>query len=181
VKHIKPVLLILPLLFLFSCSKDIPEEDVFENPLDEEEVTYETPALTFYPLDISISLGSSQSVDVFVLGVENLAGSYVKLSYDKSKLSVLSFSVGDFFTDAVQAPVFIAENDAENGIVEINTSFLGSDSVSVSGTGSLASIVFQSMAGGESSLNFDTACEFVDPDDNVIEIKGFGVGVVNAP
>ena len=172
--------LILSLLLLFSCGKEIPEEDVFENPLDEEEMTYETPALTFYPLDISISLGSSQSVDVFVLGVENLAGSYVKLSYDKSKLSVLSFSVGDFFADAAQAPVFIAENDAENGIVEINTSFLGSDSVSVSGTGSLASIVFQLTTDGQSSLTFDMSCEFVDPDDNAIEIKGFGVGVVNA-
>jgi hypothetical protein len=172
--------LILSLLLLFSCGKEIPEEDVFENPLDEEEMTYETPALTFYPLDISISLGSSQSVDVFVLGVENLAGSYVKLSYDKSKLSVLSFSVGDFFIDAAQAPVFIAENDAENGIVEINTSFLGSESVSVSGTGSLASIVFQLTTDGQSSLTFDTSCEFVDPDDNAIEIKGFGEGVVNA-
>ena len=173
--------LILSLLLLFSCGKEIPEEEgVFENPLDEEEVTYETPALTFYPLDITIDLGSSQSVDVFVLGVENLAGSYVRISYDKLKLSVLSIIVGEFFTDASQAPVFIAENDADNGIVEINTSFLGSDSVSVSGTGSLASIVFQSMAGGESSLVFDAACEFVDPDDNTIEIKGFGVGVVNA-
>ena len=179
-KHLR-LFLILSLLLLFSCGKEIPEEDVFENPLDEDEVTYETPALTFYPLDISISLGSSQSVDVFVLGVENLAGSYVKLSYDKSKLSVLSFSVGDFFADAAQAPVFIAENDAENGIVEINTSFLGSDSVSVSGTGSLASIVFQLTTDGQSSLTFDTSCEFVDPDDNAIEIKGFGEGVVNAP
>jgi hypothetical protein len=174
------VFLILSLLLLFSCGKEIPEEDVFENPLDEEEMTYETPALTFYPLDISISLGSSQSVDVFVLGVENLAGSYVKLSYDKLKLQVLSMAVGEFFTDVSQAPVFIAENDAENGIVEINTSFLGSDSVSVSGTGSLASIVFQSTTDGESSLLFDPNCEFVDPNDNAIEIKGFGVGVVNA-
>ena len=179
-KHIKLIPLILPLLFLFSCSKDIPEEDVFDNPLDEDEVTYDTPALTFYPLDISIDLGSSSTVNVFVLGVENLAGSYVRINYDKLKLSVLSVIVGEFFTDAVQAPVFIAENDADNGIIEINTSFLGSDSVSVSGMGSLASIVFQSMADGESSLVFDAACEFVDPDDSVIEIKGFGVGVVNA-
>ena len=180
VRQLKPVLLILPLLFLFSCAKDIPEEDVFENPLDEDEVTYDTPALTFYPLDISIDLGSSSTVDVFVLGVENLAGSYVRISYDKLKLSVLSMTEGEFFTDAVQTPVFIAEDDADNGFIEINTSFLGSDSVSVSGTGSLASIVFQSMADGESSLVFDAACEFVDPDDSVIEIKGFGVGVVNA-
>ncbi|SVC74397.1 uncharacterized protein METZ01_LOCUS327251 [marine metagenome] len=173
-------MLILPLLFLFSCSKDIPEEDVFDNPLDEDEVTYDTPALTFYPVDISIDLGSSSTVDVFVLGVENLAGSYVRINYDKLKLSVLSIIVGEFFTDAVQAPVFIAEDDAENGIIEINTSFLGSDSVSVSGTGSLASIVFQSMADGESNLTFDPTCELVDPGDNLIEIKGFGLGVVNA-
>ena len=180
VKHLKSILLILPLLFLFSCGKDIPEEDVFDNPLDEDEVTYETPALTFYPVDISIDLGSSQTVDVFVLGIENLAGSYVRINYDKFKLSVLSIIVGEFFADAVQVPVFIAENDAENGIVEINTSFLGSDSVSVSGTGSLASIVFQSTTDGESSLLFDPDCEFVDPNDNAIVIKGFGVGVVNA-
>ena len=180
VKQLKLIPLILPLLFLFSCGKDIPEEDVFDNPLDEDEVTYETPALTFYPVDISIDLGSSQTVDVFVLGIENLAGSYVRISYDKLKLSVLSMTVGEFFADAVQAPVFIAENDAENGIVEINTSFLGSDSVSVSGTGSLASIVFQSTTDGESSLLFDPDCEFVDPNDNAIVIKGFGVGVVNA-
>lgn len=147
--------LTLSLLLLYSCGKDIPEEDVFENPLDEEEMTYETPALTFYPVDISIDLGSSQTVDVFVLGIENLAGSYVRINYDKLKLSVLSIIVGEFFADAVQVPVFIAENDAENGIVEINTSFLGSDSVSVSGTGSLASIVFQSTTDGESSLLFD--------------------------
>ena len=179
-RHIKPILLILPLLFLFSCAKDIPEEDVFDNPLDEEEVTYETPALTFYPVDISIDLGSSKTVDVFVLGIENMAGSYVRINYDKLKLSVLSIIVGEFFADAVQVPVFIAENDAENGIVEINTSFLGSDSVSVSGTGSLASIVFQSTTDGEASLLFDPDCEFVDPNDNAIVIKGFGVGVVNA-
>ena len=180
VKQLKLLPLILPLLFLFSCGKDIPEEDVFDNPLDEDEVTYETPALTFYPVDISIDLGSSQTVDVFVLGIENLAGSYVRINYDKLKLSVLSIIVGEFFADAVQVPVFIAENDAENGIVEINTSFLGSDSVSVSGTGSLASIVFQSTTDGESSLLFDPDCEFVDPNDNAIVIKGFGVGVVNA-
>jgi hypothetical protein len=172
--------LILSLLLLFSCGKEIPEEDVFENPLDEEEMTYETPALTFYPLDISIDLGSSQSVDVFVLGIENLAGSYVKLSYDKSKLSVLSLSVGDFFSDAVQVPVFFYDDDAVNGIIEINTSFLGSDSIYVSGTGRLASIVFQSTTDGESSLLFDPDCEFVDPNDTAIEIKGFGEGIVNA-
>ena len=167
-------LLLLPAMMFMSCAQEVPPEDVFDNPLDEDEVTYETPALTFYPLDITIALGASQTVDVFVLGVENLAGSSVTLSYDQNKLSVLSMSVGEFFTDAVQAPVFFAENDAATGTIEINTSFLGSDSVSVSGTGSLASIVFTSTTDGQSSLVFDTSCEFVDPSDNPILIKGFG-------
>ena len=174
------ILFLLPLMVLMSCGQELPPEDVYDNPLDEDEVTYETPALTFYPLDIEIDLGSSQTVDVFVLDIENLAGSHVKLSYDKSKLSVLSLSVGNFFSDALQAPVFLAEDDAANGTIEINTSFLGSDSVSVSGTGSLASIVFQLTTAGASSLVFDPTCEFVDPGDNPIEIKGFGQGVVNA-
>ena len=174
------ILILLPALTFMSCSEELPPEDVFDNPLDEDEVTYETPALTFYPVDISIALGASQSVDVFVLGIEDLAGSHVKLSYDQTKLSVLSMSVGDFFADALQAPVFFAENDAATGTIEINTSFLGSDSVSVSGTGSLASIVFTSTTDGQSSLVFDTSCEFVDPNDNPILIKGFGEGVVNA-
>ena len=173
-------LILLPAMIFMSCAQEVPPEDVFDNPLDEDEVTYETPALTFYPVDITIALGASQTVDVFVLGVENLAGSSVTLSYDQNKLSVLSMSVGEFFTDAVQAPVFFAENDAVTGTIEINTSFLGSDSVSVSGTGSLASIVFTSTTDGQSSLVFDTSCEFVDPSDNPILIKGFGEGVVNA-
>ena len=96
--------LILSLLLLFSCGKEIPEEDVFENPLDEEEVTYETPALTFYPVDISIDLGSSQTVDVFVLGVENLAGSYVRISYNKVKLSVLSIIVVEAIVEMQGGP-----------------------------------------------------------------------------
>ena len=59
------------------------------------------------------------------------------------------------------------------GTIEI-TSFLGSDSVSVSGTGSLTSIVFTSTTDGQSSLVFDTSCEFVDPNDNPILIKVWG-------
>ena len=160
-------LILLPAMMFMSCAQEVPPEDVFDNPLDEDEVTYETPALTFYPLDITIALGASQTVDVM-------------LSYDQNKLSVLSMSVGEFFTDAVQAPVFFADNNAATGTIEINTSFLGSDSVSVSGTGSLASIVFTSTTDGQSSLVFDTSCEFVDSSDNPILIKGFGEGVVNA-
>ena len=172
------ILILLPILTFMSCSEELPPEDVFNNPLDEDEVTYETPALTFYPLENDVALGTSFSVGIYVLGVESLGGSYVSIAYDQTRLSVLSISVGDLFEDANQAPIFIV--DQADGLVEINTSFLGSDSASVSGTGNIANIVFTSITAGTSGLSYGSECEFVDPSDNPILIKGFGEGVVNA-
>ena len=179
-KTFRHLIILVPILLMFSCDNEIPEEDVFDNPLDEEEVTYETPALTFYPKEIETNAGGSFSVEVFVLGVENMSGSYVRFSFDKARLQVVSVNVGSFFTDAEQAPVFISEVDGANGLIDINTSFLGSDSVSVSGTGSLAEIVFTALSAGNSTLSFDGASELVDKDDQTIEIKGFGEGLINA-
>jgi len=170
--------LILSLLFLISCGKEIPEEDVFDNPLDEEEVTYDTPALTFYPSSVETGIGSSFPVQVFALAVENVAGSFVRVEYEKSKLRVLSVSVGDFLSDA-QDPIFFYSDDDVNGWLDINTSFLGSDSSSVSGTGSFAEIVFTTLTAGTSILNYGQSCELVDPDDIQIQIKGFGTGTVD--
>jgi len=104
----------------------------------------------------------------------------VRLNYDKTMLQVALVEMGTLFVDAVQEPIFVYEDNSQNGWIDIHTSFLGSDSVSVSGTGSLAEIIFTSLLAGESTLTFDAVCELVDPDDNPIEIKGFGDGVVNA-
>ena len=168
-------------LFVFiSCQREIPEENIFDNPLDEDVVDYETPALTLFPTQVSANVNSNFKVDVFVLGVDQLAGSYVRLNYDKTMLQVALVEMGTLFIDAVQEPIFVYEDNSQNGWIDIHTSFLGSDSVSVSGTGSLAEIIFTSLLIGESTLTFDAVCELVDPDDNPIEIKGFGEGVVNA-
>ena len=36
-----------------SCTEELPvEEGIFDNPLDEDEVSYETPALTFSQLSM---------------------------------------------------------------------------------------------------------------------------------
>ena len=168
-------------LFVFiSCQREIPEENIFDNPLDEDVVEYDIPALTLFPSQVSANVNSNFKVDVFVLGVDQLAGSYVRLNYDKTMLQVALVEMGTLFADAVQEPIFVYEDNSQNGWIDIHTSFLGSDSVSVSGTGSMAEIIFTSLLAGESTLTFDAVCELVDPDDNPIEIKGFGDGVVNA-
>ena len=98
--------------FVFiSCSKDIPNEEVFNNPLDDEVVEYNLPALTLFPIQIDAIVNSNFRVEIFVMGVENLAGTYVRLNYDKTMLQVSSAEMGSIFEDAVQDPTFIYEDD----------------------------------------------------------------------
>ncbi len=171
-------LILLILILLLSC--EVPTE-VYENPLDEEaslEEGIETPALVFFPDEINVNTGETFTVSVFALDVENVAGAYINLDYDQNKLLLMAINPGTFFSD-LQDPLYFTETE-NSGTIELYTIFLGADSSSVSGTGSFMSIVFSASAGGTSSLTYSTDCELADPDDNPIEIKGFGEGVVNA-
>ena len=98
---------------------------------------------------------------------------------EKSKLRVLSVRAGDFFSDS-QDPIFLYNDNDASGWVDIHTSFLGSDSVSVTGTGSLAEIVFTTLTSGISVLNYGQSSELVNQDDVQIQIKGFGTGTIDA-
>jgi hypothetical protein len=171
--------------FLVACflfvSCEVPTEN-FDNPLDSEtaeEEGFETPALVFFPDEVSVNVGGSVTLEVFAMEVENLAGSHIQLDYDKNKLQLLSLNPGDLFAGASEL-IFLYEDDPATGTIDIFTSFLGDDTVSVSGTGSLASLVMTTTTTGQSTVTYSTECELVDPDDVAIEIKGFGVGVVNA-
>ena len=171
-------LILLILILLLSC--EVPTE-VYENPLDEEaslEEGIETPALVFFPDEINVNTGETFTVSVFALDVENVAGAYINLDYDQNKLLLMAINPGTFFSD-LQDPLYFTETE-NSGTIELYTIFLGADSTSVSGTGSFMNIVFSASASGTSSLIYSTDCELADPDDNPIEIKGFGEGVVNA-
>ena len=170
---------LLLIVFLFIAC-EIPT-DTNDNPLDIEEAQedgIETPALVFFPDEININTGETFTVSVFALDVENVAGAYINLDYDQNKLLLMAINPGTFFSD-LQDPLYFTETE-NSGTIELYTIFLGADSTSVSGTGSFMSIVFSASASGTSSLTYSTDCELADPDDNPIEIKGFGFGVVNA-
>ena len=173
--------LLLPLLLSFSCEVEVPTE-VFDNPLDTEaaeEKGIETPALVFFPDSVSVNAGGTVSLQVFALEVVNMGGVHIQISYDNTKLSFSSVSAGVFLKGASQ-PLFVVDDDPSSSTLDIYTSFLGTDSTSISGTGSLASLVIDTKAPGQSVLKYTSGSELVDPDDNSIEIKGFGEGLINA-
>ncbi len=170
--------LLLILLLFIAC--EIPT-DTNDNPLDIEaamEDGIDTPALVFFPDEVTVNAGETFTVSVYALNVEDVAGAYINIDYDKNKLLLMTINPGTFFSD-LQDPLYFTETE-NSGTIELYTAFLGADSSSVSGTGSFMSIVFSASASGVSSLTYGTNCELADADGNAIEIKGFGSGVVNA-
>ena len=85
----------LLLFFILSCSSPT---DINDNPLDPEEAAeqgFSTPALVFFPAEVSTVLGGSFTLNVFAMEVDNITGSFIQISYDKTKLSLLSLNQGE--------------------------------------------------------------------------------------
>ena len=174
--------LLLAFLF-FSCTREpsvlFDEDELFPNPLDSGAVEYDLPALTFFPNEITTSYGQIFSVEVFAMGYENLAGSFVVFEYDPNRVEVSSILQGSIFGDETNAPIFFFENNTENGLISISTAFLGSDSIAVSTLGSIAQIEFTATATGQARLEFTDQSEMVDPNDEILPIQGYGEAIIN--
>ena len=172
--------LIFSLLLFISCDQgEVPTKSL-DNPLDTEaasEKGINTPALVFFPDSASASIGSTVSMEVYVMGVEKLGMAYIKINYDDSRLSLSTINPGDFLQGSQN--LFIYDNNVA-GVIDIYTSFLGPDSSHVSGTGNMAYLVFQAKTPGVSKVTYSTDSEFADSDDNPIQIRGFGEGVIDA-
>ena len=91
----------------------------------------------------------------------------------------MSLIQGDFYAGAPEL-LFYYEDNADAGQINIYSGFLGVDSASVSGTGQLASLVFTTLVGGQSTVSFTAESKFADPQNNPIQILGFGECVVDA-
>ena len=166
-----------------SCTNDVAgTSDVFTNPLDPvtaEETGFETPAVVFFPATATTSVGGGVTLDIHAMEVDSIAGSHIQVSYNKAKLTLLSLSQGSFY-DGAPEMLFYYEDDTNVGLIDIYSGFLGVDSASVSGTGQLASMVFTTISAGVSTVSFTVLSEFVDPQDNPIEILGYGISEVVA-
>ena len=166
-----------------SCTNDVAgTSDVFTNPLDPvtaEETGFETPAVVFFPATATTSVGGGVTLDIHAMEVDSIAGSHIQVSYNKAKLTLLSLSQGSFY-DGAPEMLFYYEDDTNVGLIDIYSGFLGVDSAYVSGTGQLASMVFTTISAGVSTVSFTVLREFVDPQDNPIEILGYGTSEVVA-
>ena len=168
-------------VLIVSCVEQLPTE-VYENPLDDEEQAregIESPALVFSPDSVSVSSGNAVTVNAFVMGADSLRGAHLQIEYDNSLVSFTTVTIGNFFSGGTESFV-MAEDDSDNGLLDVYVSFGGGSSLSVSGNGNIANITFSTLAVGKTVLTFTSASELADPDDNPIQIKGYGEGVIDA-
>ena len=150
-----------------------------DNPVDTEaasEKGINTPALVFFPDSASASIGSTVSMEVYVMGVEKLGMAYIKINYDDSRLSLSAINPGEFLKS--NNNIFLYDNSVA-GVIDIYTSFLGTDSTDVSGTCNIAYLVFQAKTPGVSNITYSSDSEFSNSEDVPIKIRGFGEGVID--
>ena len=171
----------LLLFLLIAGCVELPTK-AYDNPLDQQtqsEEGIESPALVFSPDSVSVTSGNAVTVNAFVMGADSLMGAHLQIEYDNSLVSFTTVTIGNFFSGGTESFV-MAEDDSDNGLLDVYVSFGGGSSLSVSGNGNIANITFSTLAVGKTVLTFTSASELADPDDNPIQIKGYGEGVIDA-
>jgi hypothetical protein len=171
----------LLLFLLIAGCVELPTK-AYDNPLDQQtqsEEGIEPPALVFAPDSVSVTSGNAVTVNAFVMGADSLMGAHLQIEYDNSLVSFTTVTIGNFFSGGTESFV-MAEDDSDNGLLDVYVSFGGGSSLSVSGNGNIANITFSTLAVGKTVLTFTSASELADPDDNPIQIKGYGEGVIDA-
>ena len=135
------------------------------------------PALIFYPRAITSSVGSNVTFQVMAEEVTNLTAAQFNISFDSSKLEVLSINQGAMLQISGES-IFDVDIDNSNGLVSIITAALGGNQPSVDGNGTLLKLELKVNTAGTSTLEFDGTELFRDPDNNNITISNIVNGII---
>ena len=173
-------ILLTPIIIVFlGCELT---DGVFENPLDREVASSKgisPPALVFYPDVVTTTAGGSAAISVYALDISGVGMAEIAINYDQNKVSVGSVTKGEFFQGGNQ-PFFHYENDETSGLLTIYIGYLGPDENSVSGTGNITSIVFNTLSAGQSEVSISNSSKILDPDAKAITLNGYGKGTIDA-
>ena len=135
------------------------------------------PALMFYPRANFSSVGSNVTFQVHAEDVNDLTAVQLNVTFDPSKLEIVSITQGSFFQGFGES-IFSFDFDNQTGSFSVVTAALGGDQPSGMGTGPLLEVVLTVKETGTSYLEFDGTELFRDPDNNNISISEAVNGVV---
>ena len=135
------------------------------------------PALIFFPRANITSVGSNVTFQVMAEEVTNLTAAQFNISFDPSKLEILSVTQGAMLQISGES-IFDVDYDNATGSVSVITAALGGSQPAVDGTGVLLELELKVNGAGTSTLEFDGTELFRDPDNNDITIAQKVNGIV---
>ncbi|MBT3217082.1 MAG: hypothetical protein HOD97_08595 [Candidatus Marinimicrobia bacterium] len=171
------IILVSSLLFNLSCEEPAYS---FDNEADPDSMGYSPPALFFWPDSIAISKGQKDTIDVYALKIDSLAGAYIGIEYHWGSLTIDTVLFGDYFSSNTSdslSPLIITEDN--QGTLDIYVFYLPDENTFVSGTGSIAEIVFRADEKGTSILQFADSTELRKPDNIQILLNDMGEGLIH--
>lgn len=134
------------------------------------------PVLTFQPAITPATVGESVTLTAEISGASNLSAFQFDVTFDPSVLSITDIAEGTFLPGA--GPTFFLPGTVDNtaGTVQfVADTLLGPPTAS--GDGSLASVTFEAVGEGTSSVNFANVL-LVDSAGNLEEPTGTATGTV---
>ena len=175
--HLTKLLLPSLLILFLGCELS---EGVFENPLDREVASsngISPPALVFYPDIITTNAGAGAPTSVYAMDISGVGMAEIEINYDPNKVSVGSVAKGGLF-DGGNPPFFYYEDDSAGSLI-IYVGYLGPNGNSISGTGNIANIIFNTLSAGQSEISISSASRILDPDAKAITLNGYGKGYLD--
>jgi general secretion pathway protein D len=132
-------------------------------------------ALDLDPTGISVSKGSTFTVNVDLSGGENVQAVPLQVAFDKQALELLNISNGGLLSQGDQIVALVHREDGISGAVDITAS-RPRGSGGVSGHGVVATLTFQAKEVGRFPVKV-TKGAMVQPDQQVTAVSGSEITV----
>ena len=170
------IIKIVVLLSLFYSCEDAKYS--LDNPFDPENMDLNPPALFFHPPEITTTMDTSISMELYGLGLQPAAAAHLDIRYDWGSVTVDSVIPGPFFTGQ-NNPMEITVD--EEGVLDIFLYYLPDTQADQNegGTWSIATVYFSTISTGESELLYGPNTRLRDVNNDSVRIKDFGKGYIS--
>ena len=168
----------LVVVLVISCNDASYELD---NQFDPENLGLDPPAIFFHPAELSLTVGDTDSLELYCYEVDSVAGAHLQVAFDSEVIRIDTVKYGEFFMHGNSAPIMLTDEGQEEGFLNVYLFYEPSlTSTSASGTEAMARVIFTVQDEGSAPLIYTEQTVFRNPDNNTISLSTFGEGSINA-
>ncbi|MFH2049395.1 MAG: hypothetical protein ABIJ12_08105, partial [bacterium] len=135
------------------------------------------PAVRCFPIYQSISVGQESEIEIIAEEVDSLMGAEVHLTFNPAIIRVKDVLYSPFLYDGEEFSISFKEIDNDNGTVKMVVVRASGAESTVSGTGAIAILEFESLTTGSTYIGISKSV-FKDDDNDEISITQRVNGII---